>query len=515
MTTRARRLAFTVVRHAIPLSFAIQLGLLVYASHVDAHPERYGGLRYTDVDWSVVADGLGYMASTDLRDRAQGWLVSAFDLRVGSPYRRATFRYTPLLPLLVSPALIHPILGKLVLVLATLAVPYLILSPSGPDADRTSAAAARATSTSRASAATVVPSSATRPSLLTHLTWTLNPLVLQITTRGSPEAFVCLAVALIHLCLRRAGLAQVRTSSAPSASQRADTPAAPDGAARQRWADAAAASLALGTSYKLFPAVYAVPIYFALARRDGWVGPGVWRFAAVGLGTMALINGALWSIWGKEYLDHTFLYHLTRKDHRHNFSPYFLPIYLSFFPSSSMLAPASLAALLPPSLTALAPLVRPFDRVLATPAAAALLRLSRSQLASFLPQTSLVVLAGALEPALGTASAMFLQTAIFIVFNKVCTSQYFLWPLPLLSHLATALSARRLAVILGLWVGGQALWLATAYRLEFLGEAVYVPLWAAGIVLFGVSVWGLGEVMDGLRGQTAPGYSRRVKDKAE
>ena len=39
------------------LSFAVQLVLVLYANHVDNHSERYGGLKYTDVDWRVVTDG--------------------------------------------------------------------------------------------------------------------------------------------------------------------------------------------------------------------------------------------------------------------------------------------------------------------------------------------------------------------------------------------------------------------------------------------------------------------------
>lgn len=171
--------------------------------------------------------------------------------------------------------------------------------------------------------------------------------------------------------------------------------------------------------------------------------------------------------WGHEFLHHTFLYHLSRLDHRHNFSPYFLPIYLNLT--------------LPDS----------------TPSA--LLSILRHPLASFLPQVSLVLGAGfALTPAIGLEGAMFFQTALFIVFNKVCTSQYFLWPLPLVPLVSfPGLSWRTLAVCLAAWVGAQALWLATAYKLEFLGQPVYLPLWGAGLLLFAVSVAGLGALLDG------------------
>jgi phosphatidylinositol glycan class M len=104
----------------------------------------------------------------------------------------------------------------------------------------------------------------------------------------------------------------------------------------------------------------------------------------------------LTSRWGQPFLEHTFLYHLTRLDHRHNFSPYFYPIYHSLFPSSSTYIDTY-------------PL---------------LAKVIRHPLTSFLPQTTLVALAGfKLPKAIGIEGTMFFQTAIFVVFNKVVTSQ--------------------------------------------------------------------------------------------
>jgi phosphatidylinositol glycan class M len=65
------------------LSLAIHLALLLYAEHVDAHPERYGGLKYTDVDWRVVLDGARLIFTPSEGNLAQGWLVRGLGLRVG------------------------------------------------------------------------------------------------------------------------------------------------------------------------------------------------------------------------------------------------------------------------------------------------------------------------------------------------------------------------------------------------------------------------------------------------
>ena len=65
------------------VSFALQLGLILYAQHVDSHPERYGGLKYTDVDWRVVLDGARLIFRPADEQLAEGWMVRVLGWRVG------------------------------------------------------------------------------------------------------------------------------------------------------------------------------------------------------------------------------------------------------------------------------------------------------------------------------------------------------------------------------------------------------------------------------------------------
>jgi phosphatidylinositol glycan class M len=149
------------------------------------------------------------------------------------------------------------------------------------------------------------------------------------------------------------------------------------------------------------------------------MGSEVWWFGAVTGGTLFILNWSLWSMyvnlsclpakasqgliysWGQPFLDNTFLYHLTRLDHRHNFSPYFYPIYQTLFPSSS----SSNKGWSLDSLPLLA-------------------RVLRHPLTSFLPQTTLVGYAGfKLPKVIGIEGTLFFQTVLFVVFNKVVTSQ--------------------------------------------------------------------------------------------
>ncbi|WWD16022.1 hypothetical protein CI109_100447 [Kwoniella shandongensis] len=416
--TRKRR---TRTSHLLIPSFFIHLLLLIYAEHVDSHPERYGGLRYTDVDWRVVSDGARLIFHPQKGQEAKGWLVNRLGWNIGDPYERATFRYTPLLPLFLSPTLLHPLLGKLLLALTSLSIPPLLLTPSSP--------------------ATFWP---------THLLWTLNPFVLNITTRGSPEAIICLLVVLVIYSLQRK---------------------------RDTWAGVA---LGLAVSWKLYPFIYVASVwtYLAKRRRYGWLGKEVWKFGFVTAGTVVVVNGLLWSIWGQTFLEHTYLYHLHRLDHRHNFSPYFYPIYLSFFPSPSS----------------------PLEQSSSSSTSALLTTILRHPLTSFLPQNTLVLLAGfVLTPVTGLEFAMFVQTTTFVIFNKVVTSQYFTWFLPLIPYIIPSLSftRRKTAILISAWVAGQAIWLGTAYRLELMAQDVYLSVWMAGLVLFGISVWVIGEIIEG------------------
>ena len=52
-------------------------------------------------------------------------------------------------------------------------------------------------------------------------------------------------------------------------------------------------------------------------------------------------------------------------------------------------------------------------------------------------------------------------------------------------------------MMVGAWIVAQAIWLGIAYQLEFLAREVYLPLWLAAIGLFAVSVYVLGEVIEG------------------
>jgi GPI mannosyltransferase 1 subunit M len=91
--------------------------------------------------------------------------------------------------------------------------------------------------------------------------------------------------------------------------------------------------------------------------------------------------------YGSPFLEHTYLYHVSRIDHRHNFSPYNMLLYLRSADETGVVGfrPESLAFVLQLSISCL---LIPFV-------------VAKKDL----------------------ATSMMAQTYAFVTFNKVCTSQ--------------------------------------------------------------------------------------------
>lgn len=106
-------------------------------------------------------------------------------------------------------------------------------------------------------------------------------------------------------------------------------------------------------------------------------------FTAISGSFFLALTGLFYLIHGKLFLQEALLYHLFRKDHRHNFSPYFL----QFYSESALPLPKWI------------PLV------------------------AFIPQLALILLVAFKYARKDLPFACFLQTFIFVTFNKVCTSQ--------------------------------------------------------------------------------------------
>ncbi|KAI5289770.1 GPI mannosyltransferase 1 [Ascosphaera acerosa] len=438
-TPWGRRLSPLASQSSLLVSAVVlRAALLVYGLYQDAH----SAAKYTDIDYLVFTDAARFVAQGRGGTDASA-APTVLGTALGSPYERATYRYTPLLAWLLVPTAwggAWACFGKAVFAAADLVAGWVLVKVlrkrAQPD----------------------------RAVLKYAAIWLLNPMVAVISTRGSSEGLLGVLVsALLWAVLeRRVGLAGVL--------------------------------LGLGVHLKIYPMIYGPSILWALDEgcRSETLAPALAASPAkllvkllnrsrvtvlvTSLATFALLNAAMYAIYGHEFLRHTFLHHLTRMDHRHNFSPYNTLLYLS---SAGMTGGPARSAL-------------SFERL------------------AFVPQLllSAVVIPLCLAKR-ELAGCMFAQTLAFVAFNKVCTSQYFLWYLIFLPLYLpySRYTARPLAGIgaLLVWVVPQAMWLSGAYKLEFLGRSEYWSLMAWGLAFFAANVKVLGDVVEDvlLRGNEA------------
>ncbi|KAK1806637.1 hypothetical protein P4O66_005144 [Electrophorus voltai] len=338
-------------------------------------------VKYTDIDYHVFTD------------------ASRFVTKGESPYKRSTYRYTPLVAWMLSPNLyLTPHFGKLLFVTCDVvcgALLHCLLTLRG---------------------------SSSEAACYFSALWLLNPLPIGVSTRGNAEAVLSLLVLSTLLCLEL------------------------------KRPLIAAFLYGLSIHMKIYPVTYGLAIALSIASQ----GPsgGRWMFQRLfnkDLLQFAFVSGtvffgltlAFYFMYGWDFLHETYLYHLTRRDIRHNFSPYFYMLYLMAESEWSMVL----------------------------------------GLVAFLPQAALLFLSS-LAFHTDLPLCCFLNTAIFVSFNKVCTSQYFLWYLCLLPLVLPRLSltVKRGVAILLLWFTGQGLWLAPAYYLEFEGRNTFLYIWFAGLL---------------------------------
>jgi phosphatidylinositol glycan class M len=329
------------------LAILLRIALLFYGLFQDA----YSPLKYTDIDYFVFTDAARYVS------------------RGLSPYERETYRYTPLLAWMLLPTSWQGVgwfsFGKVMFSLADIVAGWLlVLVLQSPSAGNMSM----------------------ERSLKFASIWLLNPMVATISTRGSSEGLLgVMVVALLWAIMnRRIKLAGVL--------------------------------LGLAVHFKIYPFIYAPSLILYLRTPSSayellrplslaslpnhlkvFFNRSRMTLTAYSLTTFLLLNAIMYAIYSQPFLQHTYLHHVTRIDHRHNFSPYNTLLYLSSsLPASGSIKFESLA---------------------------------------FIPQLSLSALLLPLVLAKrNLPGAMLAQTWAFVALNKVCTSQVcrplFIYPHP-------------------------------------------------------------------------------------
>ncbi len=343
---------FAQPRLVFGTAILFRLGLLLYGRWQDAN----GPVKYTDIDYFVFTDAARFVAYGR------------------SPYDRATYRYTPLLAWLLLPTTwatngvpnhVWFDFGKVLFAAGDIVTGWLIMRIL---------IKRQGMSTERA--------------LKYASLWLLNPMVANVSTRGSSEGLLAvLVIGLLWAVLEmRTGLAGVL--------------------------------LGLGVHFKIYPFIYAASIWWWLGSdksntsdRDDLLGKlkafctqERLTLAVTSFTTFMVLNALMYYLYvyssfhrslyssltsnsyGMPFVEHSYKYHFTRIDHRHNFSVYNTVLHLnSAYGDASAFRIESFA---------------------------------------FLPQMLLsVVVLPCLLAKKDLPSTMLAQTFAFVTFNKVCTSQ--------------------------------------------------------------------------------------------
>ncbi|OLL25032.1 GPI mannosyltransferase 1 [Neolecta irregularis DAH-3] len=323
------------------VGFLLRAILLVYGIWQDGHSH----LKYTDVDYFVFSDAASFFA------------------KGGSPYERETYRYTPLLAWMLYPNTwggLWKHFGKVLFAFGDLLSGYIII---------------------KLLRRMGLPQ---RKAVLYSCIWTLNPMVAVISTRGNVEGLLGALTLLIldSFSKRRTILMGL-------------------------W-------LGLAVHSKIYPFLYSTSLIWAMdekytecasfmqhttiiSRITFFFNRDRMTLGIVSLLTFGLLNSGMYYLYGLKFgdgiltdrygasfLEHTYLYHFIRSDHRHNFSPYHLALYFASARGNAF--SFSSLAFIPQLLTSLALIPLAFAKI-------------------NLPAT------------------IFLQTFAFVAFNKVCTSQ--------------------------------------------------------------------------------------------
>jgi len=235
------------ISHLLVLGAVFRFILILYGVHHDSKHT----LKYTDVDYFVFSDAASYILNPQLLAPGPlaGYIAERWKIYIGNPYDRATYRYTPLLAILLLPNVnFHPLFGKFLFSAADLGIAliqYRLLTTRKPSSTVTQKRTAKV--------------------LVTSI-WIFNPFVANISTRGSTESILGFVILLfLHL------LQEEKTN-------------------------AAAMIFGLAVHFKIYPVIYAAGVLAYLSTGKTWINPKQVKFAFISFATFMFLNLVMYSM---------------------------------------------------------------------------------------------------------------------------------------------------------------------------------------------------------------------------
>ena len=418
---------------------SIILRLLFFSYGI--YQDNHFKVKYTDIDYHVFNDASRFIFMNN-----------------GSPFDRDTYRYTPLLAWIVL--LNHWIgwfhLAKILFIAFDVITGIILI---------------KLLKSALLDSTVYQNVSINKIYFYVSLIWLMNPFVITISTRGNCETLLCFLIISTFYLMYKGKIIL------------------------------AGILYGLSIHFKIYPIIYCGPISFYLllsashsenmGNNNNSNSKSILNF--VKFGTISLLTGisityAMAYLYGDSYLQEAWLYHIIRIDHRHNFSIWNILLYYTSTMDSSRISLATFAFLPQFFITIIiCGLWLPYHILY--------------QKVDYTNKKKNVITKS--DQFLNLLKITFIQTFSFVTFNKVCTSQYFIWyiiflPFVIINNKKMDWKWDGIPMILS-WVITQAIWLQQGYNLEFLGLNVFYPnLLFASIGFFLTNVYIIGQFIQDL-----------------
>jgi phosphatidylinositol glycan class M len=450
--------------------YIIALGLRIFIILITEWLYLKLNVVYTDIDYHVFSDGAKHL------------------LKLESPYNRETYRYTPILAMMMVPNhIINYNFGKILFSFVDVLVGLLIeiLLNIQKKEGHSYKKEKGEVSEDDSGILKMIYSYIDNPYAMTSLLYLYNPFTINICTRGSADCLITFLV-LLTLIFLEIGFFPI-------------------------------AGLVFGVAihFKIYPIIYAPALYLYLISQDksikrilndgqqeaseikslnkslnseslenesiiskafysvNSISRKFWKkiaqttkillfsicnfraitFAFLTVFTFILFLFCFYIFFGNKFIYEYLLYHLLRKDHRHNYSIFYYLIYLTY--NSSLSKILSLITFLPQAILIMLSTIFLFHKI----------------------NLCLLVL-----------------TMIFVTFNKVVTAQYFLWYIcliPLVAPKNKLFDFKKHPVrffygvfLFSVWLFLELIWNSFSHRLEYKGENLFLEIWGINLAFF-------------------------------